>query len=85
MFESHISAVATEIAVVGEASRNNSSMVVRHGRTCSKMRSTILRAGKQEGGAVEQSFEVLAWMTINSSRKNLNQLDYYHRFAHKLY
>ena len=29
-------------------------------------------------------FQVLAWMTINSSRKNLNQLENCQKFAHTL-
>ena len=28
--------------------------------------------------------QVFAWMTINSNRKNLNHLENYHKFAHKL-
>ena len=37
------------------------------------------RAGTQESGATVHKFQVLAWMTINSSMKNLNQLENYHR------
>ena len=32
----------------------------------------------------EIKFQVLAWMTINSDRKNLHQLENYHKYAHKL-
>ena len=30
-------------------------------------------------------FQVLAWMIINSNKKNSNQLENYHKFAHKLH
>ena len=39
--------------------------VLRHGRTCSKMRWAILWIGKQESGAAFTKFQVLAWMIIN--------------------
>ena len=29
-------------------------------------------------------FQVLVWMTINSNRKNLNQWENYHKYAHKV-
>ena len=39
MFDSHISAGATEkITKVGETSRQNCRVVLRHGRTCDKVR-----------------------------------------------
>ena len=41
---------------MGLTSRKNFSVVLRHGRTCSKMRGTILRIGKQKDGATFQSF-----------------------------
>ena len=40
-----------EMTEVAKASRKNSRVVLRHGRTCSKIRWGILRAGKQESGA----------------------------------
>ena len=47
MFESRISAGATEkITRMGLTSRENFGVVLRHGRTSSKMRGTILRTGK---------------------------------------
>ena len=56
MFESRISAGATEkLPVVWNTSRKNSREVLRHGRTCSKMRWEILRVGKQK---VEQLYKV---------------------------
>ena len=50
-----------------------------------KVRRAMLRPGKQEGGAIFTKFLVLAWMTINPNKKNLNQLENCHKFAHKLY
>ena len=52
-----------------ETSRENSRVVPRHGRTCSKMRSGILRAGKQKCGAVVHSPEpLLGWSPIQEGR-----------------
>ena len=59
MFESRISAGATEkLPGMAETSRRN-SVVPRHGGTCSKMCWTILWIGKQESGATLQSFASL--------------------------
>ena len=44
---------------VAQTSRTDSSVVLRHGRTCSKMGGAILRIGKQESGAIVQSFKPL--------------------------
>ena len=68
----------------GQSSRKDGGVVLWYGRTCSEMCWAILRAGKQEGEAVFSRFQVLAWMIINPNRKNLNQLENYHKFAHKL-
>ena len=63
----------------------NCSVVLWHGRTCSKMRWAILWNGKQESAATVQSNPALAWMTINSSRKNSNHLEiFFQKFAHTL-
>ena len=43
-----------KVTMLGKNSRKNSRVVLRHGRTCSKMRWEILRAGKKSG-AVFQS------------------------------
>ena len=60
MFESRVSAGATEkLPGWGQTSRKNFSVVLRHGRTCSKMRGTVLRIGKQKDGATIQSFPSL--------------------------
>ena len=49
MFESHISAGATEkIIRMGQTSLENFSVVLRHGWTCLKMRGTVLRIGKSK-------------------------------------
>ena len=39
-----------KITRMGETSRKNFSVVLRRGRTCSKMRGTVLRTGKQKDG-----------------------------------
>ena len=60
MFESRISVGANrEITRMGKTSRKNFSVVLRHGRTCSKMRGTVLRIGKQKDGATFQGFSSL--------------------------
>ena len=38
------------------------ALVVRHGKTCSKMRWAILWTGKQESGATLQNLKPLVWM-----------------------
>ena len=48
-----------EITRIGQTSRKNFSVVLRHGRTCWKMRGTVLRIGKQKDGATTQSFSSL--------------------------
>ena len=70
---------------VGKASRNNSRMVLRHGRTCSKMRWAVLWFGKQEKWSSCTKFQLLAWITTNSRKKNLYQSENYHKFAHKVF
>ena len=44
---------------VGETLRKDGRMVVRHGRTCSKMRWEMLRTGEQKDRAVIQSLKAL--------------------------
>ena len=39
-----------ETTRTGQTSRKNFSVVLRHGRTCSKKRGTVLRIGKQKDG-----------------------------------
>ena len=48
------------------------------------MRWDVLRTGKQESGAMLQSFQILAWMIINSNRKNSNLLESCQKFAHTM-
>ena len=71
-----------KITRLGKASRENSSVVLRHGRTCSK--KCVERYSDLENKKTEQlsKFQVLAWM-IKSNRKNLNQSENYQKFAHK--
>ena len=60
MFESRISAGATEELPGWDKPRAKKfSVVLRHGRTCSKMRGTMLRIGKQEDRATVQGFQYL--------------------------
>ena len=47
-----------KITRMGQTSRKNFSVVLRHGRTCSKMRGTVLRTGKQDR-AITQGFSSL--------------------------
>ena len=48
-----------EITKMGHTSRKNFSVVLRHGRTCSKMRGTVLQIRKQEDRATVQGFQSL--------------------------
>ena len=48
-----------KITRMGHTALKNFSMVLRHGRTCSKMRGTTFRIGKQEDGATILSFSSL--------------------------
>ena len=69
MFESRISARSnTKIARMvkkKKTSRANRSVVLRHGRTCSKLRWAILWTGKRESGATVPSFKsFLGWSSI---------------------
>ena len=45
-----------KITRLGEVSRKNCRVVLRHGRRCSKMRWEILRTGEQKDRAVKQHF-----------------------------
>ena len=57
---SRISAGATEKLPGWDKPRaKTSAWVLHHGRTCSKMRGTVLRIGKQKDGATFQSFSSL--------------------------
>ena len=60
-----------KITRMGLTSRENFGVVPRHGRTCSKMRGTILRSGKIKRQSNYTSFLVLVWMITESKRKNL--------------
>ena len=69
MFESRVSAGAAEKLSGWQTSRTNSSVVLRHGGTFSKMRWAILRIGKQESGAIVQSLNSLpGWPSIQAGR-----------------
>ena len=51
--------------------QQNFSVVLRHGRTCSKMRGTVLQIGKQEDGANFQGFQSLFGRSPNEKREEL--------------
>ena len=85
MFESRISAGATEKLPGWEKPHaKNKSVVLQHGRTCSKMRLSDIANWRTKRQSSETKFQVLVWMTINSNRKNLNQWETYHKYAHNL-
>ena len=48
-----------KISRTGQTALKNFSAVLWHGRTCSKMRGTVLRIGKQEDRASTQGFQSL--------------------------
>ena len=62
MFESRISAKITRM---GQTTRKNFSVVLRHGRTCPKMRVTVMRIGKQKDRATFQGFQSLSGRSAN--------------------
>ena len=85
MFESRISAGATEkLPGWEEPHEKTVARVLRHGRTCSKMRCAILWIGQTRKWSNCTKFQALAWMIINASRKNSNQLESCQKFADKL-
>ena len=57
---------------VRKTSRKDCSMVLRHGRTCSKMCWEMLGIGEQKDSSYTK-FQVLAWMINISRRSNLNR------------
>ena len=74
MFESRISAGATEkLPGWDEPRAKNFSVVLRHGRTCSKMHGTVLRIGKQKDGATIQSFSSLFGRSQNQKEELENK------------
>ena len=70
--------------VVKKLTRKDGRVVLRHGRTCAKMRCERLRAGKQKSGAAPRSFKSLFGCSPSQKGKSLNQLEYCHKYAHKL-
>ena len=58
------------ISWVGETSRKNSRVVIRNGRTCSKM--LWFRTGEQKRQGSCTQFQALAWMIINSRWRSVN-------------
>ena len=54
---------------MGETSRKDRRMVLRHGRTCSKVRRKVLWTGKQKERTLVQSFNsMLGWAQIQKGR-----------------
>ena len=71
IFESRISARATEKLPGWDKPRaKTSAWSCDNGRTCSKMRGTVLRLGKQKDGATIQSSPSLFGRSPNQKRKN---------------
>ena len=67
MFESRVSAGATEKIPDWEKPTQENCSVVWHGGTCSKMRRAILWTGKQERGVALQGFKsLLGWPLIQA-------------------
>ena len=58
------------ITTMGQTLRKNFSVVLRRGRTCSKMRGTALRIGKTKRRSNYSKFLVLVWTITKSERKN---------------
>ena len=83
MFESRISAGATE-QLPGWA-KPHAKMVAWSYDMEGDARKCVERYCELANKKVEQfsKFQVLAWMIINSNRKNLNQSENYHKFAYK--
>ena len=82
MLESRISVGATEKLAEWEKPHAKtvawSYYMERHARKC------VERYCELANKKVEQQFQVLAGMTINSSKKNSNQLENCQKFAHNL-
>ena len=72
------------ISGVAETSRRNSSVVLRHGGTCSKMRWAILRIGKQESGATLQKVSHPCLDDHQFKQEDWNQLEICQKFARQL-
>ena len=70
IFEPRISAGTTEKLPGWEKSRSKvSAWVLRHERTCWKMRETVLRIGKQEDRAITHGFQSLLGRSPNKERR----------------
>ena len=56
----------SKITRVGETSRKNCRVVLRHGRPCEKVRGEVLWTGKQKDGAIVHSFNaLLGWSQLH--------------------
>ena len=72
-FESRFLQEEQKITGVAKTSRTNRSVVLRHGGTCSQMRWAILRSGKQESGAIVQSFMPLpGWLSTQAGSTRIS-------------
>ena len=64
-----------KITRVGKASRKDGCVVLRHGRTCSKMCWEVLRAGKQKSGSTFQRFKsLLGWSASQEELESVGEL-----------
>ena len=64
-----------KITRMGKTSHKDGCVVLRHGRTCSKMHWEILRTGKQKDKAAVQGFEPsLWWSSIKEELESIREL-----------
>ena len=85
MFESRISAGRTQkITKLGKATRKDSCVVLRHGKDMLENALCDSANWQTKKWSSFTKFQVLAWMVINTNRKNLNQSENYDKYAHKM-
>ena len=61
---------------MGRTSRKNCSVVIRYGRSCSKISGKVSRIGeKKKKQSNCTKFQALVWTIIKSKKKSLNQLE----------
>ena len=73
-----------KITGMGKASRKDGGIVLWHGRTCLENALSDIASWQTRKWSNCTKFQVLAWMIINSSRRNSNQLENSQKFALKL-
>ena len=73
-----------KITMVVRASRKKRGLVLRHGKDMLENALSETENWQTKKWSSFPKFQVLAWMTFNSSRKNSNQFENCQKFAHKL-